>query len=115
MKVIIAGTRSGVPHRILIDAIFKSGFTITEVVSGAAQGVDTQGEEWARHNQIPVTRFPADWHNLGTKAGPFRNAQMANYAEALIAIWDGKSTGTKNMINQGKKRGLDIYIHRINF
>lgn len=113
MKVIIAGTRSGVPHRTLIDAIFQSGFTVTEVVSGAAQGVDTQGEEWARNNNIPVTRFPADWNGLDRKAGPLRNAQMANYAEALIAIWDGKSTGTKNMINQSKRCGLDIYIHKI--
>lgn len=57
--------------------------------------------------------FPADWNKYGKKAGPIRNKKMANYAEALLAIWDGKSCGTKNMIQQAKENNLRIYVHRI--
>jgi hypothetical protein len=35
---------------------------------------------------------------------------MAQYADALIAIWDGKSAGTANMIEQAKNRRLQIHI-----
>ena len=35
---------------------------------------------------------------------------MANYANALIAFWDGKSRGTKNMIDLSKQLGLYLKI-----
>lgn len=38
---------------------------------------------------------------------------MANYAEALIAIWDGQSKGTKMMIDIANKKGLKVYIYRV--
>lgn len=51
------------------------------------------------------------------KAGPIRNEEMAKYASEtygiLIAFWDGKSRGMKNMIDTAKKHGLEIYIVQI--
>lgn len=111
VKVIIAGVRTGVPQQTVLDAVSKSGFAISEVVSGGATGVDAQGETWAQSQNIPVKRFPADWAKHGKAAGPIRNGQMADYAEALIAIWDGQSRGTKNMIEQARKKGLRVYVH----
>ena len=72
------------------------------------------GEEWARYNNLRVQRFPADWGTYGISAGPRRNASMAEYADALIAVWDGVSRGTRNMIQEARKRGLKVYIHNIN-
>lgn len=113
MKVIIAGSRTITDPKILAEAITASGFEITEVVSGGAQGVDTLGECWASDNGRKVTCFPAKWKIHGRSAGPIRNGQMAEYAEALIAIWDGKSRGTQNMIVQAKCLGLKVYVHRV--
>jgi hypothetical protein len=110
MKVIIAGSRSIVEYKHIGDAVIDSGFNITEVVSGAARGVDTLGERWAEVNNIQATRFPADWDKYGKIAGPVRNEQMAKYADALIAIWDGFSRGTKNMIDLARKYKLQTYI-----
>lgn len=62
---------------------------------------------------IPVKRFPADWDRHGRAAGPIRNCQMAQYADALIAIWDGKSRGTKNMIDEMNKCGKPVLIRRV--
>mgnify|MGYP000025132384 CR=1 FL=1 len=97
MKVIIAGSRDGFVARNVFEAIEESKFIITEVVSGGARGVDRDGEYWAKLNNIPIKLFPADWDKYKKAAGVIRNIEMAMYADALIAVWDGKSKGTKHM------------------
>lgn len=86
---------------------------VTEVVSGCARGVDRLGEQWAQMRSIPIKRFPANWDRDGRSAGPIRNRQMANYAEALVAIWDGESKGTKNMIEEAERRGLVVFVLQV--
>ncbi len=81
-----------------------------EVISGTASGADTLGERYAKENGYKLTRFPADWNKHGKKAGYIRNCEMADYAEALIAFWDGESKGTKNMIEIAKSKGIKIKI-----
>lgn len=112
MKTIIAGSREIADYLIVRKAIEDSGFTITEVVNGCARGVDLCGTWWATANGVPVKDFPADWANNGKAAGPMRNVQMAEYAEALVAVLDGESKGTKHMIETALKHKLRIYVHR---
>lgn len=111
MKVIIAGSRNITSFAVVEAAIKQSGFEITEVVSGRCRGVDLLGEDWAKRNGIPVKPFPADWDKHGKSAGPIRNMQMAEYAEALIAIPKAHSKGTKDMIRRAEAWRLKIYIH----
>lgn len=113
MKVIIAGSRSIDDPGLVAAAVEASGFTITEVVSGAAKGVDTFGEEWAAVRGVPVKRFPADWKRYGRRAGPVRNREMAEYADALVALPKGESRGTRNMIDEARKRGLQVFVYEI--
>lgn len=113
MKVIIAGGREITDYNSVKIAYEKSGFQATEIVSGAARGVDYLGELLAKNLNIAVKRFPADWNTHGKRAGPIRNAEMANYADALIAVWDGQSKGTANMITQARQKGLDVFIYLI--
>jgi len=103
MKTIIAGSRTITDMAHISEAVDESGFEITEVVSGCADGVDKLGEEWADWMGLPVKRFPADWKQYGKSAGYQRNEEMARYADALIAIWDGSSKGTAHMIDIAKK------------
>jgi len=110
MKTIIAGSRGINDIRIIRSAVEESGFIITEVISGTARGVDRLGEVYAKEEDIPIVRFPADWDRYGRGAGPRRNAQMAEYGDALIAIWDGESRGTKSMIDLAKKAGLRVHV-----
>lgn len=110
MKVIIAGGREFNDYILLLQAIVKSDFTISEVVSGGARGADALGEKFARDIGLPLQRFPADWNKHGKAAGIIRNGEMARYADALIACWDGKSTGTRNMIKQATDCGLKVYV-----
>lgn len=113
MKTIIAGGRDVTDYSAVVSAIKESGFVITEVVSGKARGVDKLGELWAEAYSIPVKLFPADWAKHGRAAGPIRNEQMAKYADALIAVWDGESRGTGDMIKQATKLGLQVFVFRL--
>lgn len=110
MRTIIAGSREITNYGSVIDAVLNSGFEISEVVCGMAKGVDLLGKRWALDYGVPVKEFPADWKNLGIKAGYLRNEQMAGYAERLVAVWDGHSRGTKHMIDIAKREGLTIFI-----
>ena len=84
------------------------------VVSGTARGTDRLGERYAHEKGYEVKRFPADWNNNGRAAGVMRNTDMANYADALIAFWDGHSKGTLNMIETAKRKGLSVRINNYN-
>jgi len=108
MKVIIAGSRDIIDLTCVIEAVSRSGFEITEVVSGTARGVDRLGELWAAQHNVPIKRFPADW-SIGKSAGYKRNEQMADYAEAAIIIHDGKSKGSQHMLDIAKRKGLMVY------
>lgn len=112
MKTIIAGSRSITNYKVVEEAIKESGFTITEVVSGCARGVDRLGESYGLNNDIPIKKFEPDW-SLGKIAGILRNKRMGDYAIALIAIWDGESTGTKHMIDYAKKKGLVVFVKTV--
>jgi hypothetical protein len=111
MKTIIAGSRTITDISILYRMVLP--WDITEVVSGAARGVDMMGEEFAFDMGIPVKRFPANWTKFGRGAGFIRNAEMALYAEALVTIWDGYSKGTANMIDLGRAKGLKIHVEMV--
>jgi YspA, cpYpsA-related SLOG family len=109
MKLIIAGGRGYqfTAHDVeMLDAILD----VTEVVSGGAQGADAEGEEWAAERGIPVRTFRADWNKHGRAAGPIRNREMAEYADALALFPGGR--GTDSMFREGTKAGLKIFDWR---
>jgi len=110
-KVIIAGSREYSDYAVLAqrcDFLLSEISDPIEIVSGTARGADSLGERYASERGLQCTRFPADWDNLGRSAGPVRNIQMAEYADALIAFPIGKSVGTRHMISAARKRGLRI-------
>lgn len=112
MKTIIAGSRSILSYQKMLEAVRESQFFISEVVSGGAKGVDQLGEKYAQEYHLPLKRFLPDWTRFGKRAGILRNTEMGNYAEALIALWDGNSRGTQHMIEYAKKKGLRVYVYQ---
>jgi hypothetical protein len=110
MRIIIAGSRSITDYGKVCDAVRRSGFAITRVVSGMAAGVDSLAVRFAAEHGLPCDRFPAEWKKCGRSAGYRRNAVMAQHADALIAVWDGKSPGTRHMIETAKARGLTVFV-----
>ena len=111
MKLIIAGGRDyslTARDKSNLDALIPS---IECVVSGACPtGVDHDAEAWAETLGIPVVRFPALWRTHGRRAGPIRNQEMADYADALAVFPGGR--GTADMLSRAKRRGLQVYDFR---
>ena len=110
MKVIVAGCRDFNDRDFVFKAIEESGFDIEEIISGKARGVDTAGEWYAYENRIKRTAMPADWTTHGKAAGPMRNAAMAAYADALILIWDGVSSGSRDMLQKMLSLKKPVFI-----
>jgi len=112
MKIIIAGSRTIYSTALVRLAMRESGFEITEIVSGAARGIDQAAIDVAAIDGIPLTIFLADWDKFGKAAGNLRNGEMADYGDGLIAVWDGESTGTGNMITHMGARGKPSHVAR---
>ena len=117
-RIIIAGSRgatSNETYRLLerklnLLLVKKAKTHSIEIVSGTANGADRLGERYAEDRNYQVNRFPADWDRRGKRAGYLRNKQMAENADALVALWDGQSRGTKHMIDIAKRHGLPTRI-----
>lgn len=114
-KVIIAGGRDFSNYELLqekCDHLLRNKLLThnVEIVSGCARGADALGIKYAEELKLNVLKFPADWEKFGKRAGYLRNEQMAEVADVLIAFWDGKSKGTKHMIDLADKYKLFVRI-----
>lgn len=112
MITIIAGSRDCIEYTEVLHAVDKANWEITRVISGGARGADKLGEQWACRNTVPLTVVYADWDRYGKRAGYLRNEEMAEQGEALIALWDYQSRGTRNMIDIAKRKGLKVLVWR---
>lgn len=113
LRVIIAGGRDFDNYELLsseMDKYLSSTKEDISIICGQARGADTLGERYAKTHKYPVLYYPANWKRYGKAAGYIRNTEMAMNADALVAFWDGKSRGTKNMISTAERLGLDVHI-----
>jgi hypothetical protein len=111
-KLIIAGGRGFDNYKTLkeiCDVILQEKNEV-QIISGTAKGADKLGERYAQEKGYKLIKVPADWGNHGKSAGYKRNEEMAKIADGLIAFWDGKSKGTRHMINLAKKYNLQIKV-----
>ncbi len=104
MKVAIIGSRNIIVEN-LEQYIPKD---ITEIVSGGAKGVDSQARDFAEKNNLKYTEFKPDYRRFGKGAPLKRNLEIISYA-FFIAIWDGKSKGTKFVIEHCDSEKIKVY------
>jgi len=110
MKVGIVGSREFKNYELFSDIMKQYLSDISWVVSGGAPGADSLAEKWANENKKMLTIYPADWFNLGKKAGYIRNTGIVKNSDMIIAFWDGKSKGTKHTIGLAQKMGKECKI-----
>ena len=115
MKVVICGSRrfnDADADAAVAEAVERSRYEVTTVVSGVAPGIDRAGERWAESRGIQADRYPADWDRYGRAAGPIRNKQMVDVADAVIAVmWMGiESRGTASTIGFTRQAGKPLAI-----
>lgn len=95
-----------------LDTVFEDFDNISQIISGTARGTDKAGEKFAEAYGIPILKFPANWNKYGKSAGYRRNVEMAENADCLVAVWDGKSKGTKHMIDIARDKRLEVHIFK---
>ena len=107
MKVAVIGSRG-----LLVENLEKYlPEDTTEIVSGGAPGIDTSARAYAIKNGIPIKEFLPDYKSYPGKVAPLkRNIQIIEYADVVFAFWDGKSRGTKFVIDNCRKMGKKVRI-----
>ncbi len=83
---------------------------VTEIVSGGARGIDTCARNYAFENNLKLKEFLPEYDLYGRSAPLKRNIQIIDYADLVLAFWDGDSHGTKYVIDQCKKRGKEVKV-----
>lgn len=111
MKVLICGSRNITDPALVSQAVSQSGITPTQIISGGARGVDRLAGEYAVSQGIGFTEYPADWDKYGKRAGFIRNYAMVGAADAVIALWDGTSPGTKHSIEFARSCGKRVFVY----
>ena len=106
MKVAVIGSR-GIKLDNLGDYLPDD---LTEIVSGGAKGVDTTAREYATEHGIKLTEFLPEYSRYKRGAPLKRNIQIAEYADKVLAFWDGKSRGTKYVIDYCTEHNIPIEI-----
>ena len=114
-KIVVAGGREFSDYELLkikMDSFIKTKSLTHKIViiSGTAKGADMMGETYADDRQLNVMKFPAQWELHGKSAGYKRNLHMSTVADAVVVFWDGKSKGSKHMIDISKAAGLPIRV-----
>lgn len=121
MKVIVSGIKFASKvagdyfndYQMLQEVIKASGFSPREIIIDCEQGVGRLAARYAEENKLKLhrllvrKRFYRTWQTAYSKC----IVEMCNFADALIAVWDGVSVGVKELINYARERGLLIYVH----
>ncbi len=100
MRIAVIGSRS-----IITTEIDKYVSYADEIVSGGATGVDTCAEEYAKRKGLKCTVFLPQYERYGRAAPIVRNKKIVDYADKIIAFWDGRSKGTLSVIKYAQKAG----------
>lgn len=118
-RVLVCGTRQYIPEEFFfrkMDLLLR-GVKSPVIVSGHAYGADKLGELYAFHHRLIVDVFIPDWDRNPRSAGHIRNRQMVDTLDLMsgdfvIAVWDGKSKGTRGAIDCALKKGIKVkFVH----
>ena len=105
MKIAIIGSRE------LSPTISLAGIPSPSlIISGGAIGVDQCAKKYANGNNIPLLEILPDYNKFGKIAPIIRNRQIVNQCDQLLIYWNGKSTGTKSVIDYAKKKNKKVHI-----
>lgn len=117
MQLVIAGSRQFSDYELLVKHAnefidhFRFPNEPVEIISGTANGADKLGERYAKEFGYSVCYFEPDWELYGPSEAPkIRNTEMARYASHALIFWDGKSPGTRHMIQQCQKYKLFFLV-----
>lgn len=114
-KLMISGSRGIKDSKKIYDELEKIFAAHPDfiLISGEARGVDSIAEEWAKSRNLPIEQHKPDWAKYGWGAGIIRNKEMVLAADFVLIFWDGKSKGTKSVIDFCEKQGKPYKLSQV--
>ena len=116
-RVIVAGSRGFHDYQLMereLDKLFNESNEFfgkeIKIISGMADGADTLAIRYADERKLTKILFPANWKRYSRVAGFLRNEDMLSVATHLVAFWDGKSSGTRHMIEIAEAKGIPVWV-----
>lgn len=111
-RVVVAGSRNFDDYERLSAELdkFLAGKKNVTIISGTARGADRMGEQYATEHGYKIDQFPAEWGVYSKGAGPIRNMQMVQTADAVVAFWDNQSSGTRNIIDCARQENIPCKV-----
>jgi len=117
-RIVVAGSREfddyDIAARVIEEFISREVKNDSLIfVSGGCRGADLLGERFAKQHGYRIEVYPAQWDKYGRAAGVKRNKLMADISDYIICFWDGKSRGTKSLIEYAKQKNKTFLIEYI--
>ena len=106
MKLAVIGSR----NLVIEDLGDYVSQEVTEIVSGGAKGIDCCAAEFARSRGLKLTEFLPEYQVYGRAAPIKRNERIVDYADEVLAFWDGESKGTLSAIKYCEKTNVPCRI-----
>ncbi len=106
MKLAIIGSRSLFIEK-MEDYLPKN---VVEIITGGAKGIDQCAKEYAISNNIKLVEFLPNYNKYGKVAPIIRNKQIVEYADMVLAFWDGSSKGTSFVIDYARQKGKEVLV-----
>ncbi len=110
MKIAVIGSRTVFPSEALLARYLSDA---EEIVSGGAKGVDQCAGAYAKKKEIKLTEILPQYEQYGRAAPIVRNKEIVDYADKVIAFWDGNSKGTLSVIQYAEKTGKQCEVVRL--
>ena len=112
MRIVIGGSRTYTDYKAFSEALDSVLSSMPQneitILSGHCKGVDAMAERYAAEHKISIRVYPAEWNIYGRAAGPVRNRRMVEECDLVIAFWDGRSKGTKSLIDCTRNLGREV-------
>jgi len=110
MILLISGPRSlEVDPEVIGELLQENNIKPDKIITGGAKGIDACAESYANQAKIPYEALrPIHKARWGAIAN---NTRLAKEGDVLLAITDGASNGTADMITRMKKLGKPTFVY----
>lgn len=114
MKVAVVGSRTITNYdtvEMVLNTAPEHWMDSPTFISGGADGVDTLAERYAARNDISIEVIEPDWDDWSNgNPAIARNTEIVQKSDVVIAVWDGKSNGTRDSIDKAIDNGKPLYM-----
>ena len=109
MRIAIVGSRNLTVSMETLEKVLP--WYTDEILSGGAKGIDACAKQYAKMKKMKYIEYLPEYEKYGRSAPLKRNITIIEYADIVLAFWDGQSRGTKFVIDNCHKLGVKVKVY----